>query len=90
MFIKVTVFASGNTIEFRIARAEATRFKDAIMGLVLNPPTAQAASAAASLGAVGMLRVVPAVVLVRHQRARHRAPVAVPVSVAAPPARRTP
>ncbi|MDQ1425727.1 MAG: hypothetical protein QOD72_3225 [Acidimicrobiaceae bacterium] len=42
-------------------------------------------------GAVGLLPAVPAVVvLVRRRRARHRAPVAVPVSVTTPPARRRP
>src|SRR5437899_3281062 len=32
---KITVFAGGNTIEFRFGHDEAQRFKDAIMGLVL-------------------------------------------------------
>jgi Short C-terminal domain len=36
----VTVYASGNTVEFRIAHQEAQRFKDAVMQLVLaGPPT---------------------------------------------------
>jgi hypothetical protein len=34
---KVTVYASGNTIEFRFGHDEANRFKTAIMGLVLEP-----------------------------------------------------
>jgi hypothetical protein len=34
----VTVFASGNTVEFRIAHQEAQRFKDAVMQLVLAGP----------------------------------------------------
>jgi putative oligomerization/nucleic acid binding protein len=37
----VTVYASGNTVEFRIAHQEALQFKDAIMRLVLaGPPQA--------------------------------------------------
>jgi Short C-terminal domain len=36
----VTVYASGNTVEFRIAHQDAQRFKDAVMQLVLaEPPT---------------------------------------------------
>lgn len=35
-YTKVTVFASGNTIDFRIPHAEAQRFKDELMNLVLN------------------------------------------------------
>jgi hypothetical protein len=36
----VTVFASGNTVEFRIAHQDAQRFKDAVMQLILaEPPT---------------------------------------------------
>jgi hypothetical protein len=56
VFTKVIVFASGNTIEFRIAHAEAVRFKDAIMGLVLNPPTTHAAPAAAPVDVADQLR----------------------------------
>lgn len=39
-YTKVTVYASGNNIDFRFAHSEAQRFKDALMGLVLkgNPP----------------------------------------------------
>ena len=41
---RVTVFASGNTIEFRFDHDEAKRFNEAIMDLILNkdaaPPTA--------------------------------------------------
>jgi hypothetical protein len=33
---RVTVFASGNTIEFRFGHDEAQRFKDAVMSLVLS------------------------------------------------------
>ena len=39
----VTVFASGNTIDFRLGHDEAQRFKDAVMRLVLQP-TPQASS----------------------------------------------
>lgn len=41
-FTKVTVFASGNNIEFRLSHDEAQRFKDALMQLVLGhtPTTA--------------------------------------------------
>lgn len=35
-YTKVIVFASGNTIEFRLGHDEAQRFKDALMHLVLN------------------------------------------------------
>ncbi len=38
MRTNVTVFASGNTVDFRIAHHEAQRFKDAIMQLVLAGP----------------------------------------------------
>jgi hypothetical protein len=44
---EVTVYASGNTIEFRFGHSEANRFKTAIMGLVLEPREAASASPAA-------------------------------------------
>lgn len=47
LFTKVTVFASGNNIDFRFGHDEALRFKDALMKLVLQP-TATAAPAAAA------------------------------------------
>ena len=37
---KVTVYASGNNIEFRFGHAEAMKFKDAIQALILAPPAA--------------------------------------------------
>jgi len=40
----VTVFASGNTIDFRIAHQEAQRFKEAIMQLVLAGPPSMSSS----------------------------------------------
>jgi hypothetical protein len=43
---KVTVYASGNTIEFRFGHEEANRFKTAIMGLVLEPKESPAPAAA--------------------------------------------
>jgi hypothetical protein len=47
---KVTVYASGNTIEFRFGHSEANRFKTAIMDLILGakdaPPPATAVAAA--------------------------------------------
>ncbi len=36
MYTKVTVYASGNNIEFRFGHEEAQRFKDALMSLVLD------------------------------------------------------
>jgi hypothetical protein len=45
---KVTVYASGNTIEFRFGHEEANRFKTAIMGLVLEPKDALSAAPGAS------------------------------------------
>jgi hypothetical protein len=35
-FTRVTVFAAGNTIEFRLVHNEATRFRQAIMDLILE------------------------------------------------------
>jgi hypothetical protein len=35
-FTKVIVFATGNTIEFRLSHDEAHRFRDAVMALVLR------------------------------------------------------
>lgn len=41
----VTVFASGNTVEFRIAHQEAQQFKNALLQLILaGPPTPSASS----------------------------------------------
>lgn len=45
-FTKVTVYASGNNIEFRFSHGEAQRFKDALMGLVLKGSQPAAAVAA--------------------------------------------
>jgi hypothetical protein len=52
LYTKVTVFASGNTIEFRIHHDDAQRFKDAVMQLVLNPPVQEQAPASGPLPAV--------------------------------------
>lgn len=48
MYTKVTVYASGNDIEFRFGHDEAQRFKDALMRLVLQGPTPQPAAAPAA------------------------------------------
>lgn len=37
MYTKVSVFASGNTIDFRFGHDEAQRFKDALQKLLLDP-----------------------------------------------------
>jgi hypothetical protein len=48
VYTKVTVFASGNNIEFRFGHDEARRFKDALMKLVLGGGTPVPAAAAAA------------------------------------------
>lgn len=40
MYTKVSVFASGNVIDFRFGHDEAQRFKDAIQKLLLDPAAA--------------------------------------------------
>jgi hypothetical protein len=42
VYTKVTVFASGNTIEFRIGHDEAIRFKNEIQRIILSPSQAPA------------------------------------------------
>ena len=42
LYTKVTAFASGNNIEFRFSHAEAQKFKDVLMQLVLQGPTSTA------------------------------------------------
>ena len=51
MYTKVTVFATGNTIEFRLHHAEAQRLKEAITQLLLAPPPAAHVQAPASMSA---------------------------------------
>lgn len=48
MYTKVSVFASGNTIDFRFGHDEAQRFKDAIQKLLLDPAATKGASAPAA------------------------------------------
>jgi hypothetical protein len=50
-YTKVTLFASGNTIEFRLSHAHAQQFRDAVTQLVLGShPSQQAAPANAPVG----------------------------------------
>lgn len=45
LWTKVTVYASGNNIDFRFAHKEAQQFRDALMALVLQPSSPPAAPA---------------------------------------------
>jgi hypothetical protein len=49
IYTKVTVFTSGNTIDFRVRHAEAQTFKDAITQLLLQPASAASTGPPVSL-----------------------------------------
>ena len=54
LFTKVTVYASGNNIEFRFGHTEAEQFRAALQGLILAGPSLAAAPAAATPQALSL------------------------------------